>query len=1068
MDNNTCSNTRRGLYLMIALVMLVCGTASAATIRGTVTSQADGEPLIGASVLVKGTKTGAATDLDGNFSIVAEIGQTLEVSYIGYETRRVKITSSQVKIELAENSSVLDEVVVVGYGTMKRSDITGSTVSMSGDEIKKTGALSLDQALQGKAAGVQVTTNSGTPGGGISVAIRGTNSLNGNEPLYVIDGVAVEGQTNGNSSALSSINPSDIVNMEVLKDASATAIYGSRASNGVVLITTRKGEANTMRVTYEGSVGWQQLPKKIDVLNLSEYAAFYNKRAEVLGYGEREEFRNPAILGEGTDWQDEIFRTALMHTHNLSLTGGTEKVSYAVSGSYLNQDGIVLGSGFERFTGRINLDVNMAKWLRFGVNSSLATRRQENTIEKNSVNSMDDNVLMIAVRQYPEVPVRNADGTFGFVDKSKIDTGGTPLSNPVSDALTRERYTKGTDVFVNGYLDIIPYKDLTIRVEYGRSLAFSKEYAFTPFYDFGTYTQQSDGSRNQSQSDYMSFKTYVTYMHTWNNMHSFNAMLGHESQKSRWESLSASRSGYKFNSVHELPSGDAATAKNSSGVSETAIESYFGRVNYGFDSRYLLTATLRADGSSAFGPNNRWGWFPSVAAAWRVSNEKFMEPAGSWLNNLKLRLGWGLVGNQNAGSYAYGAPISTVGTVWGPGYYQSRFSNSDLKWERTKSWNVGIDFAVLNNRIEFIVDAYYKKTDNLLMDAPLPSYVTGGTTPDQSILAAPWVNVGAMENKGFEFTLNTIPVTNRNFTWASNITFSLNRNKITKLYTESSSINGILGNQIHTMSTVGNPVGQFYGYVLDGMFTTAEDFYLKDKNGNYMYDAAGNRRTVAIPEGKSIKEGEIWLGDYKWKDINGDGVINEQDRTFIGNPEPKFTFGWTNNFTYKDFDLSFFLTGAVGGKVYNYMEEMNANPYNMTGQLVKNGDFAQLGLYDSNGERTLENMYVTNPDQAKVQRITASDANTNNRVSNRFVEDGTYIRLKNLSIGYSLPKNLLRKIHMSQIRVYATFQNLFTITKYKGYDPEIGAYNQNVKLQGIDFARYPSQRIYTIGLTLSY
>lgn len=1059
--------TRRGLCAMIVLLLTVCGSAAAETIKGTVTLKADGEPLIGASVLVKSSKNGVLTDMDGNFTITVDIGQTLVISYIGYDTKEVKITSQRMNIQLAENISVLNDVVVVGYGTMKRSDITGATVSVTGDELKKSVSASLDQALQGRAAGVQVTTNSGTPGGGISVSIRGTNSLNGNEPLYVIDGVAIEGQTNGNSSALSSINPADIASMEVLKDASATAIYGSRASNGVVLITTHRGQANTTKVSYDGYVAWQTLPKRIDVLNLSEYAEFYNKRAEILGYGEREEFRNPAILGKGTDWQDEIFRTALMHNHQVTMSGGSDKIRYAVTGSYLNQEGIVIGAGFERFTSRINLDVDMAKWMKFGVSSSLATRRQDNPIE-GSVNMMSNNVLMLAVRQYPEVPVRNADGTFGYVDKSKIDTGGTPLSNPVSDALTRERYNKGTDVFVNAHIDIIPYKDLTVRVEYGRSLAFNKDYYFVPFYDFGTYTQQSEGSRSSSQSDYMSFKTYATYNHTFNKVHSLNVMLGHEAQSSRWENLTGSRTGYKFNSVHELNSGDASTAKNSSGVSETAIESYYGRVNYGFDSKYLITATLRADGSSAFGPNNRWGWFPSVALAWRLSQEKFMEPASSWLNNLKLRAGWGLVGNQNAGSYAYGAPMNAIGTVFGTGYYMSRFPNSNLKWEQTKSWNVGIDFSALNNRIEFIVDAYYKKTDNLLMDAPLPSYVTGGATPDQSIISAPWVNVGAMENKGFEFTLNTVPVSAKNFKWSSNITFSLNRNKITKLYTETSSINGILDNQIHTYSTVGQPVGQFYGYVMDGMFCNEEDFYLKDRNGDYMYDASGNRRLVALPEGKTIKEGEIWYGDYKWKDLNGDGVINEKDRTFIGNPEPKFTFGWTNNFTYKDFDLSLFFNGAIGGKVYNYMDELNANPYNMTGQLAKNADFAYVALIDPAGERTLSNMYVTNADGAKVQRITPADANTNNRVSDRFVENGSYIRLKNLSFGYTLPKSILRRVHLSNVRFYVNLQNLFTITKYDGYDPEIGAYNQDVKLRGIDFARYPSQRLYTFGVNINY
>lgn len=1032
-----------------------------------VTSATDGEPLIGVSVQIKGTTTGVVTDVNGNYAVSITEKQILVFSYIGFRTQEVKTDGRTViDIRLKEDTELLDEVVVVGYGTMKRSDLTGSSVSVSSEEIKKSVITSLDQALQGRAAGVAVTQNSGTPGGGISVSIRGTNSLNGNEPLYIIDGIAIDGQTNGNNSALSAINPADIVSMEVLKDASATAIYGSRASNGVVLITTRRGEADKTKISYEGYVAWQALPKQIDVMNLREYAAFYNERAAVLGYGEREEFRNPAILGVGTNWQDEIFRTALMHNHQVSISGGSQKVRYAVTGSYLDQEGVVIGSDFDRFTTRINLDADLTTWMKVGINSSLATRRQSNTIEKDGTNSMDDNVLMLAIRQYPEVPVRNSDGSFGYVDQSKIDTGGTPLSNPVSDALTRERYTKGTDLSFNAFADFTLLKGLNLRVEYGRSLSFSKEYYFMPYYDFGTYVQQSSGSRSASQSDYMSFKTYATYNRDFGR-HSLNIMAGHEAQESRWENLSGSRSGFQFNSVHELSSGDASTAKNGSGVSETAIESYFGRVNYGFDNRYLLTATVRSDGSSAFGPNNRWGYFPSVALAWRINNESFLRNVKA-LNNLKLRLGWGVVGNQNAGSYAYGAPMATVGTVWGTGYYMSRFSNGNLKWEETNSYNAGIDLALLNNRVEFIFDVYYKKTDNLLMDTPLPSYVTGGTKADQSLISAPWSNVGAMENKGFEFTLNTIPISKKHFTWRSGLTFSLNRNKVTELYTETSAISGILANSIHTYTTVDNPVGQFYGYKLKGMFCNEGDFYLKDRNGDYMLDAQGNRRYVAIPEGKSIKEGEIWYGDYIWEDLNGDGVINEQDRTYIGNPEPKFTFGFTNSFTYKNFDLSIFINGSVGNKIYNYMEELNANPYNMTGQISKNKNYARVELINANGERTLSNMYVSNAASAEVQRITASNANTNNRVSDRFVENGSYLRVKNISIGYTFPSEWSKRVQISSLRLYFNVQNAFTITGYSGYDPEIGAYNQDVKLRGIDFARYPSQRVYTVGMNLNF
>lgn len=375
---------------------------------------------------------------------------------------------------------------------------------------------------------------------------------------------------------------------------------------------------------------------------------------------------------------------------------------------------------------------------------------------------------------------------------------------------------------------------------------------------------------------------------------------------------------------------------------------------------------------------------------------------------------------------------------------------------------------MLKNRIEFIFDAYIKKTDNLLMHASLPSYVIGSTNTDDALITSPWVNVGAMQNKGFEFTLNTIPISKKGFEWRSNLTFSLNRNKITRLYTEDAAIAGNIGGQLHTYTTVGNPVGQFYGYKTKGMFTNIEDFYLKDKKGDYMYDKNGNHRYVGIPEGMSIKESEVWYGDYIWEDINGDGVINEQDRTFIGDPNPDFTFGFTNTFSYKGFDLSIFLNGSVGNDVYNYMNERLTNPFDLTGKLAINKDYARVALIDPNGGHTLDNMQVTNPTTAQVQRITTSSANTNNRVSDRFVEDGSYLRVKNIMLGYTLPQTWIKKLQLSNVRLYVSLQNLFTITGYSGYDPEIGAYNRDVKLQGIDFARYPSQKIYTIGVNISY
>lgn len=440
----------------------------------------------------------------------------------------------------------------------------------------------------------------------------------------------------------------------------------------------------------------------------------------------------------------------------------------------------------------------------------------------------------------------------------------------------------------------------------------------------------------------------------------------------------------------------------------------------------------------------------------------------SWLNNLKLRLGWGLVGNQNAGNYAYGATMATVSTIWGAGYYMSNFSNSNLKWEKTNSYNVGIDLSLLRNRVELIFDAYVKKTDNLLMHAPLPSYVVGSTDTSSGLITSPWVNVGAMQNKGFEFTLNTVPVSTKAIEWRSAITFSLNRNKVTQLYTDDAAIAGNIGGQLHTYTTVGNPVGQFYGYKSKGIFSSEDDFYLKDKNGDYMYDKDGSRRMVAIPEGQNVKEGEVWYGDYIWEDLNGDGVINEKDRTYIGNPNPDFTFGFTNTLTYRGFDLSVFINGSVGNDVYNYMNERLTNPYDLTGKLSINKDYARVELIDPNGSRTLQNMHVSNAATARVQRITTSSANTNNRVSDRFVEDGSYLRVKNITLGYTLPSAWVKRLQLSNVRIYASLQNLFTITGYSGYDPEIGAYNQDVKLQGIDFARYPSQKIYTVGISINY
>lgn len=575
------------------------------TVTGTVTSGTDGEPLIGVSVQVKERpQAGTITDLDGKYSVQVRSNETLVFSYIGFETLEVKATRTVLDVKLKEDSELLDEVVVVGYGTMKRSDLTGSVVSVGEDEIKQSVVTSLDQALQGRAAGVSVTQNSGTPGGGISVSIRGINSLNGNEPLYVIDGVAISGNNNSNSSVLSSINPSDIVSMEILKDASATAIYGSRASNGVVLITTRQGQAGKTRISYEGYYGLQQLPKELDVMNLPEYAEFMNMRAGIIGYDLRPEFADPSLLGEGTNWQREIFQNASMHNHQVNISGGSDNVKYSISGGYLKQEGIAIGSDFERFSARVNMDNKITKWLSTGLRASVAKTTQKNTID-------NGNIIQTAIQQLPDTPARNPDGSWGAQAENIY---GTYFSNPVAEALMRENYNKGMQMYIDFFADVTLWKGLVFRAEYAGNFYYNNTYQYTPSYDYGHYIQSSSGSRGANNGSNWTLKTYLTYNGTFGK-HNFSAMIGHEAQENSWENLSGSRDNYLFNTIHELNMGDATTAKNSSGKGSSAIESYYGRLNYGYDERYLATFTLRGDGSSTFGPANRWGIFPSVALA---------------------------------------------------------------------------------------------------------------------------------------------------------------------------------------------------------------------------------------------------------------------------------------------------------------------------------------------------------------------------------------------------------------------------------------------------------------------
>lgn len=1023
------------------------------------------EPMIGATIVVKGTTTGTITDNDGKFSITVPAGKSqLQVSSVGYQPQTISIGKGNkpLKITMYEDSKLMDEVVVVGYGEMRRSDLTGSVSSINEKAIKQGVNTSLEQTMQGRIAGVNVTQNSGAPGGGISVQIRGINSLNGNEPLYVVDGIAMSGQTGSNTSVLASINPSDITSIEVLKDASATAIYGSRASNGVVLITTKRGEAGKAKVNYEGYAGWQSLPGKLDMMNLPQYADFYNMRAEIFGWGARDEYKDPSLLTNGTDWQDVLFHTAFLHNHQLGVSGGTQDMNYNISGGYLDQEGIGLGSEFDRASLRANFDTKINSWVKIGANLYFAHTNQVITFD-------DADVIQKALEQYPDVAPKNPDGTFG----SAVDTEYNYYSNPLFDATMRDNHKVSSQFDYNTYATLTPLKGLQLRVEYGGSFGWGDSYYFVPEYSYGNTIVESQAQRTASTNKYQSFKQYMTYdVDPFANNH-LQLMVGHEAQWGSWANLSAARKGYVSDAIHSLAVGDPTTATNGEQGSEWSIESYFGRLNYNLLDRYLLTGTIRTDGSSSFGKNNRWGWFPSAAFAWKLSNEPFMKQFESWLSNAKVRVGWGLVGNQSTGSFAYGVSMGSTATAWGSGYFPSNYANPNLKWESTNSWNVGLDLSFFKNRIELIVDAYIKNTDNLLMKASLPTYVVD--IEGYRGIQAPYVNSGAIENKGIEFTLNTVNIGKKNFQWRTGITLSMNRNKLTKLNTDGATIQGQVGSNVYTLSEVGQPIGQFYGYNVIGMFTDEDSFYQTNGLGEPLLNAQGERIPVARPvdtngDLQPIAVNGVWVGDYIWEDVNKDGKITEADRKYIGNPNPDFTFGINNSFTYRDFELSFFINGSVGNDVYNILRQNHTNPNGWGNKMAYCADYARIEMRDPEGSlNDITNVFITNPD-ASIERITASGSNLNDneRVSSRFVEDGSYIRMKSLSFAWNMPKKWLNKVNIEWAQIYVNAQNLFTITGYDGYDPEVGAMGQSVILQGLDNGRYPSQRIYNVGLKLNF
>jgi TonB-linked SusC/RagA family outer membrane protein len=646
--------------------------------------------------------------------------------------------------------------------------------------------------------------------------------------------------------------------------------------------------------------------------------------------------------------------------------------------------------------------------------------------------------------------------------------------------LLRENERKNSQVIASGYAEISLFKDLSFRSSFSGNISFSNRYYFEPTYKFGEVENVTNSStRGISNSLFWQINNILTYRKQLGQKHNFIIMLSHEAAESNWESLSGRRINFFSNTIHELDAGDFETAESNGSKGSNALESYFGRLNYSFSDKYILKFTFRTDGSSKFGPDKRWGYFPSFSMAWKIHNESFMQNINH-INNLKLRVSWGLIGNQNILDYAYGSPLGNRPTVWGTGVLPQRIANPDVQWESTKESNIGLDLYMFGNRIEFIADAYLKQTDNLLMDMELPTYAGTAGGDYTGAIEPPVVNIGAMENKGFEFTLNTINIDRGGFRWTTGLVFSLNRNEVKKMTTDSTVINKLVGSTILTRTRIGDPVGMFYGYIIDGMFNTADDFYMKDDAGNYVLDNEGNRILIALPvDAQAVNPTQVWVGDYIFRDVNGDTVITEADRTYIGNPNPKFTFGFNTGLTYKNFDLSVYLNGVYGNKLYNWTRREFEDPMSNRGVLKSVKDFARIGVYDpeltidpGDGQtkepaQIISNVYVIN-EGTEISRLTNYDANTNNRVSDRYIEDGSYIRIKNIVLGYTLPDKIVRIAKIERLRVYVNIQNLYTFTNYTGYDPEIGSINQDMLMTGIDKYRYPSQRIYTFGLNVNF
>lgn len=984
------------------------------TLDGIIIDQVTKQPIPGVNVQIKGTTHGVTTDLDGKFSF--ETGQkfpyTLVITSIGYITKEQIVSNDFIQIALKEDVKELSEVVVIGYGTTSKKDYTGAAETVSTQALKST-QRSLESALQGSIAGVNVTQTSGQPGSGLSIRIRGGSSIQGgNEPLYVIDGFPIynsdvtSGVLSGSpTNPLSAINPSDIESITVLKDASSTAIYGSRGANGVVIVTTKKGKSNIMAVNYDYSLGQQEVRKKVSVLDAAGFSRLRNAALyDTNPAGGTNQYLSDAQiaqLGKGVDWQDEAFRTAQTQNHQLSITGGNNQTKYAISGNYFDQEGIIKNTGFERLSGRINLNSKLSTNSRFGVNLSVSETKSK---------VAPSGLITALLSMPPTATIYERDGTYTLRNPFE-----NIFSNPIATLNERKNEATSTRILgtVFGEYDLL--ENLVFKVSFGTDIIANKEKTYIPstIYE-GLITNGEAKIGNANNKTWLNENT-LTYTKVFSDKHHLNVLAGYTQQSSTREFVTTGSQQFvnDVTSNNSLQSGNLALIPTS-GESKWALNSYLSRLNYNYDSKYYFTASIRADGSSRFGKNNKWGYFPSVAAAWQIDQEDFFSPFTDEVNSLKIRTSFGSTGNQEIGEYQSLSTLSSVKYLFGDqiytGYTPTRIANDDLGWELTNQFDAGIDLGIFNNKVSITVDAYRKTTKNLLLDVQIP-YTTGFTSSLQ--------NFGSVQNQGIELGINTA-LSNSDFSWTSNFNIAFNKNKVLALGN---------GAEFYTFGNyilkVGDPLGSFYGAVTDGILQTAD------------VTAKGVFTGNATPK----------AGDRLYKDINGDGAFTTAaDRTTIGNAQPDFTFGFSNNFTYRDFELAVMIQGSVGNDILN-------------------GNSQALELFNGqqNASTTALDAWTVNNPSTTTPRAKLDPAPV---FSNRFVEDGSFVRFKNITWSYNVPKKWIEKFKLTAVKLRLVGENLFTFTNYSGFDPEVT--NGSSISPGTDTGIYPTSKSISAGLNITF